>query len=273
MTDVDFKIRGRKELLSMKKDMSDTLELEIFWCDLSTKAGGTRPWKQQMFLVSAPNQVPINVSGQHLFEMALRETALPPHKEQPVRACRALSKLPWLIKAKNASAEVDVGVSTANTAASGVATSGSGAPTSSCQLPFGIFIRDEVRAVFRDLPEELKKADAIEGLLTSEQPEEGKKWTPEESALIQSQVSAIAFVAAQVRIPADWCALKDWLRKYAGHLWYTCAHLIDHNRTCTLNAMGEAIDWQTSISTLTYHAGQVGYDPVTARGRAQVWPH
>lgn len=200
MTDVQFKIRGRKELLSMGKDMSDDLELQIFWCDLCTKAGGTRPWRQQMFLVSAPTQAPINICGEDLYQMARREQKLPPHKEQDVRACKALPKMPWLIKAKNVTTEgVDMtGTAPAITAASGVSNSSGGYQGSNEQLPFGIFIRDEVRAVFRDLPDAMKKSDAIESLLTSEQPADGKKWTPDDGALIQSQVSAIGVIAAKV---------------------------------------------------------------------------
>lgn len=200
MTDVRFKVRGRKEELKLCSDMDDDLQVKIFWCDLCTKAGGKREWREQMFLVSAPNQQPINIVGQDLYEVAMRERKLPPHKDEPNRACKSLAKLPWLIRAKNITQDpAETGTTPAQTAASGAPIEQK--KDSSEQLPFGIFIREEVRAVIRGLPEELKKADGIQSLLTTEPPGSSAKWTPDDCALNHSQAAALGLVASEVRMP------------------------------------------------------------------------
>lgn len=211
MTDVRFKIRGRKDELVLYANMSDELDIRIFWRDLSTKAGGTMDWKQQMFLVSAPGQQPLNIVGEDLYEVAMREKRLPPHKEQSTRACKGLAKLPWLIKAKPSAADTAtwVDAAAAQTAASGVSSDNAAKKESSEQLPFGIFIREEVRAVIRALPEELKKSDGIQSLLTTEQPDKSARWTPDDCALNHTQAAALGLVANEVSSVASWFETLD----------------------------------------------------------------
>lgn len=203
MTDVVFKIRGRKDELTLGTDVTDTLNLKIFWADLATKAGGTGYWQDQAFLVSAPGQEPINVSGADLFTVAMRERLLPPHKVQKSRACKALQKMPWLIKAKHFPGDSDNALPSASVpTASGSTNCSAGKPKRNVQLPFGIFIREEVRAVFRDLPENLKAAEGIQSLLLTDPPGGTGRWTPDDCALNQSQARALAIAAAKVRIPS-----------------------------------------------------------------------
>lgn len=235
MSDVQFKIRGRKEPLVFGPALTGELDIAIFWADLSAKAGATGPWREQTFCVSCPGQADATlISGEHLFLLAMQERELPPHKQQATRASTKLPSTPWYIKAKPAftchkSADEEASGATAGA-------SGTVEPTSAQQLPFGIFIREELRSVVRDLPEEFKKGEGVDSLLITDFPGGKTKWTPDDCALNQRQADALGIVGLKV------CA-----RHFRGTLRTKHTINITVTRNVPVQAWAVMIDYITSI--------------------------
>ena len=156
-------------------------------------------WRQQEFDVGCVNHRCIAMNGAQLCNLTIQESKLPPHDQHPKRAYEYLPTMPWLIRARRtAPVVVDVAdednVPTASTAR-GAARNGR-----ANQLPFGIFIRDVVRAPLRDLPPAMKSRPVIQELLTADPPCNGRKtnWTPENSAMIKRHAEALRRIGVEV---------------------------------------------------------------------------
>lgn len=214
MSDVVFKIRGRKEPLVFGPALTGELDIAIFWADLSAKAGATGPWREQTFCVSCPGHADATIiSGEHLFLLAMQERELPPHKEQSTRASSKLPGKPWFIKAKPAFSNKQASEAEASGTTAGA--SGNMEPAITQQLPFGIFVREELRAVVRDLPDEFKQMEGIDSILITSFPGGKTKWTPDDCALNQRQADALGLVGSKVRSTSSSCARAVQVERHA----------------------------------------------------------
>lgn len=208
MSNVHFKLaHSTKPMVFKGAEMATPVGLDIFFSDLRTQAGGTQDWRVQEFDVGSQSLRPIAMSGKQLCQLTLQESTLPPHSEQPKRAYEYLPTQPWHIRARAPPSKTQQGtVSAVEPTASSASTKSGGGN----QLPFGIFIRSEIRDVIRDLPRDIKIRPAIQELLTADPPEEGLKinWTPHNSALIKRQADALRRIGKEVR-------LAEWARSYS----------------------------------------------------------
>lgn len=202
MSAVHFKIgTSTKHLVFKGADMSTPVDIDIFFSDLRTQAGGTQDWRVQEFDVGSSGGRPIAMNGKQLCQLALKESTLPPHNVQSKRAYEYLPTQPWHVRARLPAPMTPVGTtSAADTIASTASTKSGGGN----QLPFGIFIRAEIRNVIRDLPQSIKTRPAIQELLAADPPSEGSKlnWTPHNSAMIKRQADALRRVGKEVRSAA-----------------------------------------------------------------------
>lgn len=203
MTSVLFKIGvNTRHLVFNGAEMSSPVEIEIFFNDLRTKVGGTAPWREQQFVVACPGNNSVIIPGSLLCDLVLAECKLPPHKDQPKRACDRLPTMPWTIRALQRSTPEHADQPCTSAAETTLSTGNANLKSSSKdKLPFGIFIRAPIRDVLRDLPQEIKKWAAIQELLTADRPGEHSRlnWAPHNSAMNKRQADALRRAGAEVR--------------------------------------------------------------------------
>lgn len=141
----------------------------------------------------------IAMNGAHLCNLTLQECKLPPHELQPKRAYEYLPTQPWLIRARRTPTQVvDVtGDEDETTGCTPRVGTKSGCTN---QMPFGVFIRGEVREPLRDLPAAIKSRPVIQELLTADPPPPGSKlnWTPDNSAMIKRHADALRRAGTEV---------------------------------------------------------------------------
>lgn len=177
-------------------------------------------WRQQEFDVGCVNHRSIAMNGAQLCNLTIQESKLPPHDQQPKRAYEYLPTMPWLVRARRtAPAVVDVTAADEDLETTVYTARGATRNGRVNQLPFGIFIREVVRAPLRDLPPAMKSRPVIQEILTADPPCNGSKvnWTPENSAMIKRHADALRRIGVEVRVlrttsmsvysPATTCAV------------------------------------------------------------------